>query len=426
MQKQPLESADDKSKAVNSQEPIPRTVWVLGVVMFMSNMSYLMVYSVQSIYLRSLLGVSVDLIGLLEGIAEGLSFVMKLLSGVFSDYLSRRKPVMVVGYLISVLSRPVWAISNSFMLVSVARMMERVGNGTQATPRDAMVADIAPPKRIGAAYGLKRSLATLGSFFGAIVCIFAMKITGENYQQLFMLACIPSFTALIILILFVKEPKNKKHPAISAEAPSPAPKVKAKVKFSQLPLLGRAFWLLMIVNAVFMLSRFGETFLVLHGNGNLGLSATYAPLVMIIFNASWCAASYPIGLLADKMNRYYVLLVGIIFIVMSDMVMATADSIPLFFLGVVFWGIQYGITSNIFTTLIAETVPEDLRGTGFGCYYIISAASAFICDMFAGKIARNFGFEMVFITSGIVALISLLTLVIIMGYKKRHSFRKSY
>ncbi len=423
MRQPPVEPTNNTAKPL---QPIPQTVWTLGWMMFLINLSYVMIYSFSGIYLKTLLGVSMGLIGLLEGLAEASSFFMKLASGMFSDYLRRRKPVMIFGYMLSVFSRPLLAISGSFALVLTARIMERLGNGIQATPRDAMVADVAPPKRIGASYGLKRSLATAGSFFGGVCGILAMMATGDDYQMVFWIASIPAMIAFSILLFVVKEPKKFDHPAVSAEAPMPAPKRRQRIQLSQFPLLGQSFWLLMAVNAIFMLSRMGETFLILHAHSNFGLKITYAPVIMMIFNAGWCSASYPVGVVADRMNRYWFLAIGIIFIVLADLVLASATSLPFLFIGVALWGIQYGITQNIFISLIAETVPEDLRGTGFGCYYVICAISALICDTCAGSIAHHYGEARVFIASGIVALMSLLALILIMGYKKRSNFSKSY
>jgi MFS family permease len=419
-------SVEKDNILASSTPPIPRTVWILGGMMFLINLSYVMIYSFSGIYLKTLLGVAVTWIGFLEGLAEASSYAMKLISGMFSDYLRRRKAVMIFGFILSVFSRPVLALSNSFAVVLTARLLERLGNGIQATPRDAMVADVAPPNRIGASYGLKRSLATAGSFFGGVCGILAIIATNDDYQMVFWIAFIPALFAFSILIFMVKEPKQFDHPAVSSEVPLPAPKRRQRLQLSQFPLLGRSFWLLMVVNAIFMLSRMGETFLILHAHSNFGLAKTYAPVIMMLFNAGWCAASYPVGVIADRMNRYWFLAIGIIFIVLADLVLASANSLPVVFIGVALWGIQYGITQNIFISLIAEIVPEDLRGTGFGCYYIISSISALICDTCAGNIAHHHGEAKVFIASGIVALISLLALMVIMGYKKRSNFSKNY
>ncbi len=396
--------------------PIPKTVWTLGLVMFLINVSFVMIYSFAGVYLKTLLGVSTSLIGLLEGGAEACSFLMKLFSGIMSDHLGKRKPVMLLGYTLSVFSRPLLALAGSFGTVFAARLMERVGNGIQASPRDAIVADVAPPSRIGASYGLKRSLGTIGSFCGAICGYFAMVWTNENFQYVFWLACIPAFIAYVLLIVFVKEPKGFAHPAVSAEAPLPAAKRRHKIKMSNFKLLGRTFWLLMLVNAIFMLARMSETFLILHARENLGLAIRYAPVVMMLFNFGWCISSYPVGVMADRMNRYWFLAVGIIFIVLADLTLASATSLTIFFIGVLLWGIQYGITQNIFVSLIAETVPENLRGTGFGVYYVICATSAFTCDVAAGRISDIYGEASAFLMSGIVALIALLTLIVVMGF----------
>ncbi len=411
-----VEQALPKKK---EQKPIPKTVWILGSMMFLVNLSFVMIYSFSGIYLKTLVGVSSTWIGFLEGMAEGASFAMKLFSGMFSDYLRRRKPVMVFGYMLSVFSRPLLAMAGSFGTVFTARLMERIGNGIQATPRDAMVADVAPANRIGASYGLKRSLGTAGSFLGAVCGILAMIWTHDNYQQVFWLASIPALIAFMVLIFFVKEPKQFDHSAVSAEIPLPTPKRRTSIRWSSFKLLGQSFWLLMIVNAIFMLSRMSETFLILHAHINFDLPSTYAPAVMMLFNAGWCAASYPVGVLADRMNRYWFLAIGIIFIVLADLIMASAGSLTTMLIGVLFWGIQYGITQNIFISLIAEKVPENLRGTGFGCYYIINAIAAFCADMGAGFISQHYGEAKAFIGSGIVALVSLMTLMVVMGYKKK-------
>jgi MFS family permease len=402
--------------------PIPQTVWILGSIMFLINLSFVMIYSFSGLYLKNFLGVANIWIGLLEGIAEALSFAMKLVSGIVTDYLRKRRPVMIVGYALSVLARPLLAMAGSFSMVLTARIIERIGNGIQASPRDAIVADVTPPQRIGASYGLKRSLGTAGSFFGAVCGALAMWATCDNFQAVFWLASIPAVIALVLLIIFVKEPKQFEHQAVSAEVPLPAPKRRHRLQWSNVRLLGTSFWILMIINGIFMLARMGEQFLILHAHVNFGLEMRYAPLIMMLFNAGWCATSYPVGVLADRMNRYWFLAVGMIFLILADLTLATAANLWIILTGVLFWGFQYGITQNIFTSLIAETVPEDLRGTGFGCYYIISALSIIIAESAAGKLADNFGYNSAFIFSGVIGIFALLVLIIIMGY--RSSYRK--
>ena len=396
--------------------PLPKTIWVLGFMMFLMNLSYVMVYSFRGIYLKSILGTSTTLVGLLEGIIEATSYLMKLFSGIITDLMQRRKPLIVIGYVLSILSRPMMASCQTFWVVFTASLMERLGNGIQAPARDAIVADISPPGRIGASYGLKRSLATTGSFCGAVCGIVAMFLTNNNYQRIFLIASIPPLIALVILF-YIKEPKPA-HSAISAETPLPAPKRSYRFKWSNFRLLGKVFWGLMAVNAVFMAARVGETFLALHGSHNLNIPHRWIPTVMMAFNAGWCLSSYPVGVFADRMNRYWFLISGIIILVLSSLILAHSTQMWVFFTGVFLWGIQYGMTQNIFVSIIAESVPENLRGTAFGVYYIICATCAFFADTLAGFIAQNYGEPRAFLTSSFIGLISLLSLIVFLSNRR--------
>ncbi len=413
----PLDNASLESSALQRQArdgKIPVTVWQIGIMMFLMNISFVMAYSFSGLYLKHILGASAIGIGVLEGFCEMISHLMKLFSGMLSDFFRRRKGIMVVGYVFSVLSRPLLAVSNSFILVFSARMMERFGNGVQASPRDAIIADVAPRKRIGASYGLKRSLAYVGSLLGGVLGILAMKATGNNYQAVFGLASIPAAIALVLLLVFVKEPKRFEHPAITSEVPMPSPKLKPKFSFKNFKYLGLSFWLLMTVNAVFMMSRMNETFLILRMNEGFHVDPMFAPIVMIVFNIGTTLSSYPVGLLGDRFDRKKLLFFGISALLLADIIMFSATTRAVMYLGVLFWGIQLGSTQNVFVSLIAEQVPEDLRGTGLGVYWLVNAIAAFCADSLAGKVAHHFSLNGIFVSSGIIGVIALFALLIML------------
>jgi MFS family permease len=398
---------------------IHSTVWKIGWMMFLINLSFVMGYSYIAIYMDSL-GVAMAWIGVVEGIVEASSYIMKLFSGMLSDYFRRRKPLMVVGYSLILSSRILFGFANSLMPIFAGRLGERIGNGIQSTPRDTMVADVVPAKRIGAAYGLKRALSQGGAFLGAIVAMFAMRFFDNDIQSVFQAAVVPAILAYGILIFFIKEPKRFNHSAVSAEIPLPEEKRRHPISLKNLPLLGKSFWMLMLVAAIFMLSRFSESFLCLYAHKAFDLPKENVPLVMMVFNAAWCLTVYPVGRMADRMNRYWFLIIGILFLVLADMVLANATSLTMVWIGIAFWGVQYAITQNIFLSLIAEIVPEDLRGTGFGCYYVICAISEyFACHLIAGVVSENFGQARMFLASGVIAVFSLLVLIVIMGYKNK-------
>ena len=398
---------------------IHSTVWKIGWMMFLVNLSFVMGYSYIAIYMDSL-GVAMAWIGVAEGVAEASSYFMKLFSGMISDYFRRRKPLMVIGYTMIVVSRVVFGFANSLMPIFLGRLGERIGNGTQSTPRDTMVADVVPPKQIGSAYGLKRALSQGGAFIGAIVGMFAMRLFDNDIQSVFQAAIIPAILAYFILMFLIKEPKKFTHSAVSSEIPLPEEKRRHPISFKNLPLLGKSFWMLMLVVAIFMLARFSESFLCLYARKTFDLPLENVPLVMMVFNAAWCLTVYPVGRMADRMNRYWFLIIGILFLVLADMVLANADSLAMMWIGIGFWGVQYAVTQNIFLSLIAEIVPEDLRGTGFGCYYVICAVSEyFACHLVAGVVSQHFGQARMFLASGIIAVFSLLVLIVIMGYKNK-------
>jgi MFS family permease len=283
-----------------------------------------------------------------------------------------------------------------------------------------MVSDVVPPKQIGSAYGLKRTLSQAGAFFGAIAGMFAMRLFDNDIQSVFKAAILPAILAYCILIFFIKEPKRFTHSAVSAEIPLPEEKRRHPISFKNLRLLGKSFWMLMLVAAIFMLARFSETFLCLYARKAFNMPLENIPLVTMVYNATWCLTSYPVGRMADRMNRYWFLIMGILFLVIADMILANADSLTMLWIGVAFWGVQYAITQNIFLSLIAEIVPENLRGTGFGCYYVVIAISeCFASSIVAGVVSQAFGQSRMFLASGVIAAFSLLVLIVIMGYKNK-------
>jgi MFS family permease len=393
-----------------SKKPmIPLTIWLLGAVMCLINISFVVIYSLSALYLNVSLGVSTIWIGLLEGAVEACSFLMKLCSGLVSDYLRRRKRIMVIGYFFTVISKPILALSTSFGIVFAARLFERLGNGIQATPRDAMVGDIAPVQHRGASFGLMRSLGTAGSFCGGLLGVGAMWYTNNDFQQVFWIASIPALAAFTILMIFVKEPKQH----VTAEGDIiPLRSEKRPIRVQDLLLLGKPYWMLMIVVSVFMIARVSETLMVLHAHNNFGLEKTFAPIIMSMYNFTYCLSSYPSGRLADRFGRHIVLICGIIALIVSDLFLCCATSLWGVFFGVFIWGIQMGVVHNSFVTLIADYVPEDLRGTGFGFYYLIGAVSSIIAGFGGGTITHHFGVATTFFFSMIVAILSLGALLI--------------
>lgn len=395
---------------------IPSTVWMIGLIMCLINISYIVIYSLSALYLNTSMGVDIRLIGILEGSAEALSFVMKLCSGIISDYFRQRKPIMLIGYFMTVVSKPMMAVSGNFLNVFAARLFERIGNGMQATPRDAIVGDVAPIQQRAASFGLMRSLGTAGSFLGGVLGFIAMWYTANNFQQVFWIASVPAFVAFTLLAFYVKEPKT--HVDNDGKVVK-LKKTRRPIRFADLLSLGQNYWTLMIIVVVFMSARFSETLMVLHSHNHFGLDKTYAPLIMSLYNLTYSFFSYPSGVMADRYGRKAVMLFGTVALISADCFLYMASDLFTFFIGVFIWGIQLGIVHNMFVSLITDYVHEDLRGTAIGTYYLIAAMGSFVAGAGGGFISHHFGIQTIFFGSLVVGLLALTAMMLLLPRGKK-------
>jgi MFS family permease len=425
---------------MNSKYVIPRVIWILGASMFFINISNVTIISLSSVYMTTI-GISVFWIGLLEGVIEAISFFMKLFSGVISDYLKKRKSIIMIGYGLTITSMFLTSLSVGYGSIFVARLIGRSGNGIQATPRDAMVGDVAPAHKRGSSYGLMRSLGVLGSIIGSGLSIVAMWYTANNFTEVFYLATIPSIIAFVLLGWFVKEPKikNKKtregevwfvespnitKTTVSGEdvykfsgkfvyqnsvnlIPSKDIETRKTIKLSDLNGLGKKFWYLMGIVSIFMLDQFSSQWTTLVAYQKFNLPVQYVPLISMVFCISYCLSSYPVGLLSDKIGRFKILMAGITVLMIADLVIASATSLPMLFVGIFMLGCQTGIAQNTFASLIADYVPKDILGTAFGIYYLFSGLATICAGIFGGVIAEVYGINHIFIISFFLSAVSL-------------------
>lgn len=385
---------------------VPKSMWAIGFGGFFINISSVMIRSVAAIYLKTILGVGTGWIGLLEGIVEGIAFAMKTFSGVISDYLRRRKLFIMIGYVLITISNPILAIWSTFAAAFISRVITRLGNGIQGTPRDALVADIAPPMSRGTCYGLRVGLGTAGSFVGAFIAWILMHWNQNDFQNLFWMATIPSAIAALIILFFVKEPEQNLHPKDHQP--------RHPIHWADLPRLGKPFWSLMAVAAVFMIGFLGEPLLALHAHHNFGLKVADVPLMLLTLNSTYSLSSFIVGVLSDRMSRYHLLALGFVVLIGTDFIFATAGSLLVFLIATALCGLQMGITQSLFMALVADTAPDDLRGTAFAVFYLINAVSFLLANVGTGVIAEFYGESLSFYASLAVAIIALLLLLVIM------------
>jgi MFS family permease len=367
---------------------IPGTIWAIGISSLLINIATSVSFAGTALYLKAVCGVSIGAIGCVEATVEALAYAIRMLSGVISDYFRKRKTLMLLGFAMIVISKPILTISKTYLEILLARGIDRIGNGIQASPRDALISDAAPSKSKGACFGLRQSLALIGSTLGGAFGVIVMKLSGNNFKVLFILATIPAAIAVATLALFVREGRRDDGGRAGA---------RYKIKLRDIGLLGKSFWLLMIITGVLMLGRFSEVFISLHACGNFNLDIAYGTAITVIYNLTSTAVSYPIGKLSDRIGRTRLLLIGFATLFLAHVSMGFAVNLQMVLFGTVLWGCQRGITDGLLATMIADYVPKELRGTGFGMYYFVVSLSTAIASAVAGMIAQLHGEACAFI-----------------------------
>ena len=359
---------------------LPAGIWALGFVSLFMDVSSEMIHALLPVYLVTTLGASALALGIVEGVAEGTASVVKIFSGALSDWLGRRKLLLLVGYGLGALSKPLFPLATSAFLVLTARFVDRVGKGIRGAPRDALVGDLAPPEIRGAAFGLRQSLDTVGAFSGPLLAIAFMAVSGGNVQLVFWIAVIPALLAVAVLILAVREPVKT---ALAKGARSP-------IHPSELTRLGPAYWRLVVVGTVLTLARFSEAFLILRVQ-DLGLAATLVPLVLIVMNLVYGLAAYPVGALSDRKDPKMLLCVGFGVLVAADLTLAAAPNLWVGMFGVALWGLHMGMTQGLLASLVASAVPSERRGTAFGVFSLAAGLALLLASVLAGALWQSFG-----------------------------------
>jgi len=355
---------------------VPRTVWALGAVSLLMDLSSELVHSLLPLFMVSVLGASMLAVGVVEGIAEATASIVKVFSGALSDRLGRRKPIVVLGYGLAALSKPLFPLAASVPLVLAARFVDRIGKGIRGAPRDALIADLTPESARGAAYGLRQALDTVGAVLGPLAAVGLMLWLAGDVRSVLWYAVIPAAASVIVLVLFVREP---------ARAATPLPQLSLKF-FDELP---RRYWAIVALGAVLTLARFSEAFLILRAQ-DLGLALAMAPAVLAVMNLVYTTLAYPAGVAADRGHRKALLVWGLLALIASDLLLARA-SLPMLVAGVVLWGVHMGLTQGLLSTLVAGAAPEALRGTAFGVFHLVSGIALLAASVIAGMLWSAYG-----------------------------------
>lgn len=384
---------------------LPASIWALGFVSLLMDVSSEMIHSLLPVFLVTSLGVSMLAVGLIEGAAEATALVLKVFSGVLSDWWGRRKPLAVLGYGLGALSKPLFAIAPTVGWVVTARLIDRVGKGIRGAPRDALVADLAPPGMRGAAFGLRQSLDTVGAFLGPLLAMGLMLLWANDFRAVFWVAVIPAALCVALLLVGVQEPER----AASAVRTNP-------IHRENLRRLGGAYWWVVALGAVFTLARFSEAFLVLRVQQG-GLPLAWTPLVLVLMNVVFALGAYPLGKLADSTRHTTLLAWGLVVLIAADALLAFSDRGAVAWLGIALWGLHMAMTQGLLATMVADTAPADLRGTAFGMFNLVSGVALLVASGLAGLLWDRLGASATF---GAGILFAALALAGVLVQSARH------
>ena len=361
-----------------------------------------LIHALLPLYMAVGLGASILTIGVVEGIAEATAMIVKVFSGVISDFFRRRKPLVVLGYGLAAFTKLIFPLAPTLGWIVFARFADRVGKGIRGAPRDALIADLSPPEVRGASFGLRQALDTVGGIGGPLLAIGAMAFFASNFQAAFWVAVVPAFLAVLLLIVGVEEPDSPARQGVVNGAP--------RLRVADAKRLGRRYAIVVGIAAILTLARFSEAFLVLRAQ-NVGLPTAMAPWVMVVMSIVYAGAAYPAGSAADRGHGPRLLSAGLLTLVVSDVVLANADGVAMLFLGAGFWGLHMGLTQGLLAALVAAAAPADLRGTAFGVFNLVCGIALLIASVLAGWLWDAFGPGFTFYAGAALTLIAWVALL---------------
>jgi MFS family permease len=394
---------------------VPFQIWIIGVSSLFLTCSAAMFFSVFAIFLSSI-GLSIKDISLIDGLVEGLSYFFRIVSGVASDYFSKRKVIFATGAFFITASRIIVCLSMTSFGAILSKVLDRLGNGLQSTPRDALIGDYAPKEDRGFFFGVRQALGTFGSALGTLLVIILFYWNADEFKLVFSIARIPAVLAFLIIIFLVKD--STQHTQRVLVHQKVIVHSKNEIYLKKIALLGRDFWCLMIVVVAFFLSRFSESLIILYGKKAFSLRNDQAIWTMMVYNTVWAISAYFSGAWVDRMRSDFLMYLGITLTLVANIIFITSTNYLVFLLGVIFWGLQIGLMQNIFCTGVVNASPRDLRGTSFGIYYFFTTVSILVANIIGGHLMEYVS-EYAFVYGAFVCAISCLAVFLTNIVKKK-------
>jgi len=382
------------------RQALGRNVITLGVVSFFTDVSSEMIYPLLPVFLTTVLGASPAMLGTIEGAAESTAALLKLASGWWSDRVRRRKPLVVAGYSLAAVMRPLVAIAQSGLQVLLIRVSDRIGKGIRNSPRDALIADSVDPAIRGRAFGFHRAADNAGAVVGPLIAFALLRWNHLSIRTVFWLAAVPGVIAIAVLVAGVKEVAKDHAPASLSTTPSVA-------VGEGMP---RRFWGFLVVLFVFTLGNSTDAFLILRAT-QLGLPAALAPILWAAFHVVKSASSTPGGALSDRVGRKPTLLAGWLLYTLVYLGFAFASTLWHAWALFLVYGLFFGLTEGTERALVSDIVPAARRGTAFGWYYLAIGIAALPASVAFGLLWEHLGSGVAFSFGAALALLASVGLV---------------
>ncbi len=372
-----------KSNERASIKQLPRNVWAVGFTSFFMDISSEMVLNIVPLFLANVLGVQTSIIGLIEGIAEATASILKLFSGWLSDKLGGRKWLAVAGYGLSAFSKPFFYLASSWELIAGVRWADRIGKGIRTAPRDALVADSTTKETRGLAFGFNRALDKAGAMVGLLIAALvvwlaqanSLDLTKSTFQTIVLISLVPAFLAVVTIA------SGTKDVAVAGQRAAP--------KFS-LRNMGRPFNVFLLIVSTFTLGNSSDGFLVLRAQ-NLGISVTGILVMLAVYSLVVSLVATPAGSLSDRVGRRRLIIGGWLVYAVIYFGFALAQTSWQVWLLYVVYGLYYGMAFGTANAMVADLVPENLRGTAYGTYHAVIGLLAFPSSLIAGILWQGVG-----------------------------------
>jgi len=382
---------DEKKKIFG----LEKNAFFTGLTSFFTDTSTKMVYSVMPLFLLSI-GASKTTISLIEGIAESTASLLKAISGYWSDKIGKNKPFMIIGYGITAIITPLYALARIPIQILFFRFFERIGKGLRAAPRDSLISGSIKKNEAGKTFGFQKAMDNSGAIVGPLIAFLLLSIFPLNYSYIFLLATIPAILGVLTIIIFIKEAKAEK---------------KETTNKISLKLLPKKFYFFLIIIFVFTLGNSADALLLVK-TSETGIDKSYIPFVYMIFNTVSVLLAIPIGKLSDRIGREKLIILGFIVYAIVYYFFGRFNSINVFIFLFMLYGFYSALTDGSQKAMISDIVSKDLIGTGFGIYHAVLGITLLPASLIAGLLYDKVNSNAPFYFGSIMALIATILMII--------------